>query len=469
MSSSVPELLQRSAAELAAMIRTKQLASRELTEACLARISDRNPALNAIIDLGEAEALAAADAADRAVAQGDETGLLHGVPITIKSSIDVAGRLCECGTQFRAGRRPKTDAVLVSRLRDAGAVILGTTNTPDMLMAYETDNHIHGRTNHPLNTAYTAGGSSGGEAAAIADGMSVAGMGSDGGGSVRVPAHFCGLYGLKPTPGVIPRTGHFPGCAGPGGYMGLIGPMARSAADLQLMLEATAGPDAGDAQSAPVSVAPPTDEALKQMRIGWFTDDSVAPVTPETQQAVQRAATLLEGDGFDVRPYQWSGMNGAIDCWWKLFGVAARTLIEPMIGGNEDRVHPLAWGLLATPEETAGTTYPEFLDAWLQRDLFSMRLAKRMEEYPVLLCPVASIPAYPHGQREWTIDGQTVSYPHVFSYSQVFNMTGNPAAVVPIGTSPEGMPIGVQVVSRKFEDATAVAVARKLEVLLGSS
>lgn len=469
MSSSVPELLQHSAADLAAMIRAKQLSSLELTEACLGRIAERNPDLNAIIDLGENEALTAADAADEAIAQGAVTGPLHGVPLTIKASIDVAGRLCECGTQFRAGRRPKADAVLVSRLRKAGAVILGTTNTPDMLMAYETDNHLHGRTNHPINTSYTPGGSSGGEAAAIADGMSVAGMGSDGGGSVRVPAHFCGLYGLKPTPGVIPRTGHFPGCAGPGGYMGLIGPMARSAADLQLMLEATAGPDAGDAQSAPVSVEPPAAEALKQLRIGWFTDDGMAPVTAETQQAVQRAATLLEGDGFDVRPYKWSGMDGAIDCWWKLFGVAARTLVEPMISGNEDRVHPLSWGLIATPEETAATTYPEFLDAWLQRDLFSIRLAKRMEEYPVLLCPVASVPAYPHGQREWTIDGRSVSYPRIFSYSQVFNMTGNPAAVVPIGTSPEGMPIGVQVIARKFEDATALAVARKLEVLLGSN
>lgn len=468
MSSPVPALLQKSVSDLASLIRRKEISSRELTQACLDRIEERNPELNAIVDVAADEALESAAAADRAIAKGSETGALHGVPLTIKCSIDVAGRLCECGTQFRAGRRARTDAVVVSRLRDAGAVILGTTNTPDMLMAYETDNHLHGRTNHPLNSDYTAGGSSGGEAAAIADGMSAAGMGSDGGGSVRVPAHFCGLYGLKPTPGVIPRSGHFPGCAGPGGYLGVIGPMARSAADLQLMLEATAGTDAGDAQSAPVSVVPPFADALKSLRVGWFTDDGVAPVTPETQQAVERAAALLERDGFDVRPYKWSGMEGTIDCWWKLFGVAARTLVEPMIGGKEDQVHPLAWGLLGTREETAGTSYPEFLDAWLQRDLFSIRLAKRMEEFPVLLCPVASVPAYPHGQKEWTIAGQTVEYPRVFSYSQVFNLTGNPAVVVPVGKSPDGMPIGIQVIARKFEDATAVAVGRKLEVLLGS-
>jgi len=462
------ELLQASAGELAGKIRGKQISSRELIEACLARYEARHSALNAIVDLAADEALAAADVADRAIAQGEATGPLHGVPLTIKSSIDVAGRLCECGSNFRRGRRAQKDAVLVSRLRRAGAVILGVTNTPDMLMAYETDNHLYGRTNHPLNQDFTAGGSSGGEAAAIADGMSAGGMGSDGGGSVRVPAHFCGIFGLKPTPGVIPRTGHFPGCSGPGGYMGLIGPMARSAADLQLLLEATAGPDAGDAQSAPVSVSAPSEETLKGLRIGWYTDDGVAPVTEETRLAVERAAALLESDGFDVRPYEWGGMKGAIDCWWKLFGVAARTLVEPMIGGKEDQVHPLSWKLLATQEEAGRMSYPEFLDAWVQRDLFSARLAKRMQDFPVLLCPVASVPAYPHGQREWTIEGRKATYPQIFSYSQVFNMTGNPAAVVPVGRSAEGMPIGIQVVARKFEDATAIAVARKLEVLLGS-
>ncbi len=464
----MPELLRASAGELAAKIRLKQISSRELIEACLARYEARNRALNAIVDLSAEQALAAADAADLAIARGEMTGPLHGVPLTIKSSIDVAGRRCECGSNFRRGRRAQKDAVLVSRLRNAGAVILGVTNTPDLLMAYETDNHLYGRTNHPLNQAFTAGGSSGGEAAAIADGMSAGGMGSDGGGSIRVPAHFCGIFGLKPTPGVIPRTGHFPGCAGPGGYMGLIGPMARSAADLQLLLEATAGPDAGDAQSAPVPVRPPSEESLKAMRIGWYTDDGVAPVTEETRAAVERAANLLAADGFDVRPYKWSGMEGAIDCWWKLFGVAARTLIEPMVGGKEDQVHPLSWGLLASEEEIGRMSYPDFLDAWVQRDLFSARLAKRMQDFPILLCPVAAVPAYRHGQREWTIGGRSVSYPHVFSYSQVFNMTGNPAVVIPVGHSPEGMPIGVQVVARKFEDASAVAIAQKLELLLAT-
>jgi Asp-tRNA(Asn)/Glu-tRNA(Gln) amidotransferase A subunit family amidase len=215
-------------------------------------------------------------------------------------------------------------------------------------------------------------------------------------------------------------------------------------------------------------VAPPAEEALKGLRIGWYTDDGVSPVSEETRAAVERAAGLLESDGFDVRPYEWAGMNGAIDCWRKLFGVAARTLVEPAFSGKEDQVHPLSWELLATREEAGRMSYPEFLDTWVQRDLFSARLAKRMEDFPVLLCPVASVGAYPHGQREWTIGGRTATYPQIFSYSQVFNMTGNPAAVVPVGRSADGMPIGVQAVVRKFEDATAIAIARKLEVLLGT-
>lgn len=462
------QLLQTSASDLATRIRRKEISARELTEASLARIEARNPELNAIVDLAADEALAAADLVDRTIAAGEDAGRLGGVPLTIKASIDVAGRLCECGSRFRQGRRAKTDAVLVSRLRQAGAIILGTTNTPDLLMAYETDNYLHGRTNHPQNPDYSAGGSSGGEAAAIADGMSAGGMGSDGGGSIRVPAHFCGIFGLKPTPGVIPRTGHFPRCMGPGGYLGLIGPMARSAADLQLLLQATAGPDAGDPQSAPVCVEAPSDQELKRLRVGWYADDGVSPVTPETRSAVERAAALLEADGFNVRSYEWRGMEGAVDCWRQLFSVAARTLVEPIISGKEDDVHPLSWGLLATPEETSATSYPDFLDAWVQRDLLSARLAERMEDWPVLLGPTASVAAYPHGRREWEIDGTHVGYPGIFSYSQVFNLTGNPAAVVPVGRSADGMPIGVQVIARKFNDAVAVAVARKLEVLLGS-
>src|SRR5208282_3219783 len=170
-------------------------------------------------------------------------GPLHGVPVSIKSSIDVAGHLCEAGTRLRAGHIAADDAPLVARLRSAGAVILGVTNAPELLMAWETDNLLYGRTNNPWDLSRTSGGSSGGEAAAIAAGCSAGGVGSDGGGSIRVPAHFSGICGLKPTPGRIPATGHFPTSVGPFALLGVVGPMARTIEDLKVLFEVIQGPD----------------------------------------------------------------------------------------------------------------------------------------------------------------------------------------------------------------------------------
>ncbi len=456
------EIHELPATRLTELIRSRRLSAREAVGSCLTRIEQRNPALNAIVDLDAEGALKAADSIDAKIGRGDPVGRLAGVPLTIKSSIDVAGLRCECGSRFMAGRKARQNAPLVDRLLTEDAVILGVTNTPDLLMAYETDNYLYGRTNHPLNPAYTAGGSSGGEAAAIAAGMSAGGFGSDGGGSVRVPAHFCGLYGLKPTPGQIPRTGHFPACVGPGGFMGLIGPMARTAADLQLLFDAAAGPDPGDAFSVPAQPPSSAEDLLHGVRIGWFVDDKASPVTAETAAAVEAAAKALEDDGFDVRPFDWDFMGGAVECWWTLFGVAARTLIEPMIRGREHDVHPLSWDLLGTDDEVSAMTYPKFLDAWIDRDRFSIKLAERMQEFPLLLCPVASVGAFEHGRRDWSIAGRQAAYPGVFSYSQVFNLTGAPAAAVPFDRAADGMPVGVQVVGRRHEDARVLALARRL-------
>lgn len=457
------EIAKLSATDLAAAVRGKRLSAREVVSAFLTRIEELNPRLNAIVDLQAERALAAAAAVDDKVARGEDVGRLVGVPLTIKSSIDVAGLHCECGSRLLLGRTARKNAPLVDRLIAEDAIILGVSNTPDLLMAYETENFLYGRTSHPLNPDYTAGGSSGGEAAAIAGGMSAAGFGSDGGGSVRAPAHFCGLFGLKPTPGMLPRTGHFPACVGPGGFMGLIGPMARTAADLDLLFETTVGPDPGDAFSIPALSAFDAEERLRDVRIGWFIDDKVSPVSAETAATVEAAAQTLEREGFDVRPIDWDFMGGAIECWRTLFAVAARTLIEPIVKGREHDVHPLSWDLLGTDEEVRAMTYPKFLDAWVDRDGFSIKLAERMEEFPLLLCPVASVGAFEHGRRKWNIAGREVSYPRVFSYSQVFNMTGNPAAVAPFGRTAEGMPLGVQIVGRRYEDALVLALAKHLE------
>ena len=280
------ELIFLPAAVMAERIRKKEISPVELVNAHLAQIEKLNSKLNAFVQVDEEGAERAAREAETAVTQGKKLGTLHGVPVSVKSSLAVAGLRCESGTRLRAEHVPAHDAPLVRRLRDAGAIVLGVTNTPELLMAWETDNLLYGRTNSPWDIERTPGGSSGGEAAAIAVGMSAGGVGSDGGGSIRVPAHFCGICGLKPTPGRIPATGHFPVSAGPFALIGVVGPMARTVADLKLLFEVMQGPEVGDTCAAPVPLRWPGQQELRNLRIGYFEDDGRTPVTRETRAAV---------------------------------------------------------------------------------------------------------------------------------------------------------------------------------------
>ena len=313
------DLIFRSACELAALVREKKVSPRELLEAHLDRVMQVNPVLNAIVDLNAERAGEEALALETRLARGEETGPLAGVPVTIKSSIDVAGLRSECGTKLRKGHIAKQDATLVARLREAGAIVVGTTNVPDLLMAYETDNLLYGRTNNPWDLEVTAGGSSGGESAAIASGCSAAGFGSDGGGSIRVPAHFCGIGGLKPTPGLIPRGGHWPACIGPSAFTGVVGPMARRVEDLQLLLAVTSGEEFSDPSSVPLSLKATQETDLSGLTVGWFEDDGINPVTRETRQAVRTAAQKLEEQGLRLEPFRLKGMESARDLWWTFF------------------------------------------------------------------------------------------------------------------------------------------------------
>src|SRR5712671_6956042 len=318
-----PALL--SASGIAAAIRDKSISPVEVACIHLELIERLNPQLNAFVDWQPERVLQQAQAAEKAVMRGDALGRLHGVPLSIKSSIDVIGHRCEAGTRLRAGYVAAQDAPLVARLRAAGAVILGVTNTPELLMAWETDNLLYGKTNNPWDLTRTAGGSSGGEAAAIAAGLSAGGVGSDGGGSIRVPAHFCGICGLKPTPGRIPSTGHFPKSGGPFALIGVVGPMARTIEDVRMLFEVTAGWDDGDVRdgdpcSAPVEVREIHESIVRAARIGFFEDDGRTPVTEETRSAVSRAASLLSSCGFRVDPFRPEGLEEARQLWWEFFG-----------------------------------------------------------------------------------------------------------------------------------------------------
>src|SRR6516165_6759186 len=266
--------------EVARDIRSKKLSPAELVESHLRRIASLDPKLRAFAYLDADGARAQARAAETAVSRSEPRSALHGVPLTVKSSIDVAGWPCPAGSLLRKDYVPRTDAPLVARLKSAGAVLLGNTNTPEFLMAYETDNLLTGKTSNPWNLRCSAGGSSGGEAAAIAAGCSMGGVGSDGGGSIRVPAHFCGICGLKPTPGRIPSTGHFPRSGGPFALLGVCGPMARTVRDLMILFEVMQGADDGDPCSAPLPLRWPNDDELRRLRIGYFEDDGRTPVTP---------------------------------------------------------------------------------------------------------------------------------------------------------------------------------------------
>src|SRR5215471_4267024 len=264
----MPSLHYSSFAHLTELFSTKQLSPLELLELQLARISALQPKLNAFVHLDADSARAAAKSASEKITLNEALGSLHGIPVTVKSCIEVAGLPNPAGSLLRARETPAHSAPIVDRLRAAGAILLGTTSTPEFLMAYETNNRLSGPTSNPWNVAYSSGGSSGGEAAAIASGCSFGGVGSDGGGSVRVPAHFCGICGLKPTPGRIPATGHFPPGNSSFGWIGVVGPMARTAADLRVLFNVLAGTDPGDPFSVPAPVQEFSTKQAREIRIG---------------------------------------------------------------------------------------------------------------------------------------------------------------------------------------------------------
>ncbi|MGB6481401.1 MAG: amidase [Candidatus Sulfotelmatobacter sp.] len=456
------------AVSMAEQIRKKKISPIELVDAHLKQIEKLNPRLNAFVHVDAELARRAAEAAGAEVMRRKKLGPLHGVPISIKSSIGVAGLRCESGTRLRAGFESAQDAPLVARLRAAGAIVLGVTNTPELLMAWETNSLLYGQTNNPWDLERTPGGSSGGEAAAIAAGMSAGGVGSDGGGSIRVPAHFSGICGLKPTPGRIPATGHYPESAGPFALIGVVGPMARTVADLKVFFEAMEGPDSGDTCAAPVPLRWPSEAEARRVRVGYFEDDGRTPVTPETRAAIRTAAEGLRSAGFQVEPFQPEGLEEARQLWHQLFVFVGGMLLRPMFKGRESDVSPILKQFLEWTAAEPTLTGERLLQVWIERDRLRARFLKQMQQYQILLCPAAAIPAFRHGERSWQIEGKTVHYLDAWSYTEFFNLLGNPAVVVPVSYSSEGLPIGVQLVGPPWKEEQVLTVAAALEKECGA-
>src|SRR5882672_4271422 len=430
----MPSLPYSSISEVASLLYSKKISPIELLDSQLARISALQPKLNAFVHLD-------ADAA-RTSARGLSARIpadpLHGIPLTIKSCIEVANWPVPAGSLLRANEIPSRTAPIAERFRNAGAIIVGTTNTPEFLMAYETDNRLTGRTSNPWNLAHSSGGSSGGEAAAIAAGLSFGGIGSDGGGSIRVPAHFCGICGLKPTPGRIPSTGHFPPGNNSYGWIGVVGPMARTVADVRLLFSILAGPDADDALTVPASIQEISADAARKTRIGILDISSVGPATPESLAAVSHAGKLLEQSGFHIEPFQMHSLDRALDLWWFFFGTCIRQLFAQAVAGKESQLSPIFVDYMNAARVASPIPMLEFVAKSAARDFERARILKAMEEVPILLSPVSTTPAFRHGEGTWR---SPYGYRETMRHSQWLNLAGLPGLTIPISTSSDGLPI----------------------------
>jgi Asp-tRNA(Asn)/Glu-tRNA(Gln) amidotransferase A subunit family amidase len=461
------ELTSHSATKLAQLIKTRVVSPVEVMQAHLQRIEQVNPALNAIVTLAP-DAIERAHIAETEVVSGNDLGQLHGVPITIKDTIETSGLRTTFGSKLRAEFVPKNDATVVARLKAAGAIVLGKTNTPELAIPYETENAVFGRTNNPHDLSRTAGGSSGGEAAAIAAHLSPAGLGSDLSGSIRVPAHFCGITGLKPTSGRVPMQGHVPQAIGPLAMGAGIGPMARRVADLRLLFDAIANPGRSSANSETAQAVDGNDDsAIKGLNIGWYPDDGVVPVTAETSTAVRSVAALLNGMGASTSESLPPGVLEGSRLWLEMFSQSSLDQLREFCRGHEDEVGPGVQALLASASISAAETHARLMSALEERGRLRHNLLQWMARYPIIIAPVGSTPAFAHGMRRVEVDGKSISVFRAFSYSQTYNVFDLPVVTVPVAHSVEGLPIGVQIIGRPFAEDLVLTVAALVEREVG--
>ncbi len=454
------ELIYSSAATLARSIRDKKVSALEVVEANLRRIEEVNPRLNAVVQPAADRARAEARESDEALARGEVKGPLHGVPMTIKDSLDTVGIISTGGTQGRASYIPEADSTVVARLRSAGAILLGKTNTPELTLAGETNNLIYGQTNNPYDLSKTPGGSSGGAAAIIAAGGSPLDMGSDTGGSIRLPAHFCGIAGLKPNSGRVPRTGHIvPFGLGAIDSLTQNGPLARYVEDLKLTLPIIAGVDSWDPAIVPMPLGDPEAVDLKSLRVAVHTNNGIMKPTPETADAVNRAALALEDIGIAVQEDLPEAIVGSAELSNSRSGADGRAWVRRLLDrAGTTEVHPWLQKRLDESEPMEISKFTALLE---EVDRFRSAMHTFMQNYDVILCPVCAFAAQPHGS---TLGEEAQKG---FSYTGTYNITGWPAAVVRGGTSSEGLPIGVQIVARPWREDVALAVAQYLETALG--
>lgn len=435
------------ATEMAARIRDRSLSPVEVMRAHLERIERLNPAINAIVAMN-GDAMEEARRAERAVAAGDDLGPLHGVPVTIKDCIDVAGLPATRGSRVFADNYPSADATSVRRLKETGAIVLGKTNAAEFGLWWETDNLVYGRTVNPWNPDCIAGGSSGGDAAAVAASLSPIGLGSDLAGSIRVPSHFCGTVGLKATHGAISTHGHWPLHAARYWH---VGPLARCVEDVALAFDVLAGSDPRDPYA--VGVRPAAADApppVSSLRVGWIRDGGASPVRADIVAAVAAAAGALADAGCVVEEVSIPALS---EQNWNelsriLMGIEGSVLVGRWVAGREDQLHPFIRRRLAVRE----VPVVDYIDALEVSESLRRQMADFFLRFDVLLAPVCSAVAFEHGREEVAIDDTLVEARHILRASVPWDITGHPGLAVPFAMTGEGMPIGVQLVGRKFEE-----------------
>jgi amidase len=458
----VSELWRKGAVELAAMIRDREVSSREVVQAHLDRIEAVNPVLNAIVRLLPDQALAAADAADRAVADGAGLGPLHGVPFTVKENIDLAGTPTTQAIPALAEAVAPVDAPQVERLRAAGAIPIGRTNLPDLGLRVHTDSALHGLTRNPWNPQRTPGGSSGGEAAALATGMSPLGLGNDLGGSLRNPAHCCGVASVKPSTGAVPHATVIPPEDLNISYqlMAVEGVMARRVADVRAGFTAIAGQHPRDPLSVPAVF---TDlDPGDRLKVAVLAEPPGGSTHPGVAAAVRRAADALADDGFEVTEAVPPDYEQAIELWATILSADLRLiqpLLEQVMGPGGRQFLGYALDSLPAPD----------LAGWATALTAQFGVARRWslwyQEYPVLLSPVWSQPAFPLDFDIASPEGAAATLELIRPVLPA-NLLGTPAAVVPAGMA-DGLPVGVQVMGGKYTDLRCLGVAEAIEYRLG--
>lgn len=477
----MPDIAFRSALELVVAIRNREISSRELLDHYLERSERHNPAINAIVTLDVEGARTRADEADAALARGEPWGPLHGLPMTVKDTLETAGVRTTAGAPIHREHVPTRDALAVARLKAAGAIIFGKTNTPVFAGDVQTYNPIFGTTNNPWDVTRSPGGSSGGSAAALAAGLTGLELGSDIGGSIRNPAHYCGVFGHKPSFEIIPMRGHIPGPPGllTGADIAVLGPLARSAKDLSLVLSLLAGPDNDEGVAWRLELPSPRRGALRQYRVAAWLDDPACPVDNEVRQQLEATVAALRQEGVHVDEQARPGFlfAEALRVYLSLLWAALSPGLEPEVFQNlvemSTQLPQDDASLLAQVAHGTALRQRDWIILSEARARYRAQWAEFFKNYDVLLCPITPTTAILHDHSEpmmartIRVNGQERPYLDSVAWAGVIGMAYLPASMVPVGCTARGLPVGVQIVGPYLEDRTTIDFARRLAEVLG--